>query len=620
MLFLSMETQSRVEMAHGEIQRDRANEPLDEITEEQFLKDLYLFMKKRDTPIERIPHLGFKQIDLFVMFKTVRDLGGYHQVTAQQLWKQVYNTLGGNPRSTSAATCTRRHYEKLLLPYECHVKGILMSVLPPHPPKPFHYYNKDDDDDGQRPAKRKLIPIALSQPMPEHLSFQHSPYNRQSNPHQNVFPLPFNYSNYPHPGYTVLPPYVNVSSSVLSPHSPPSPKSHFAFPPSFSTLADGVKGPLEHLRNLANRYKYSAGLAEPLNLSVKSPSQETHRNPASSFSAPPSAKNPKFLNKPSPLYAPHHSQMVKSEECETQDSDAADGGTPSLYPVEENDAYVINVKSASSSPNNDCVPTLRTDKGTTAMPQKSSSPGSDFTIWPKDEREGSPEDRKLNLSHVLPSLPRSNGGKMEIEIPLSVLQEWLRLSSAKMQGAKQLTALPTPEEQPAQKNFPDTDVLSSNISPYRHHRHQSPTAEDLRLRPKNATSPTADSQPACNPHGAVQHHFTSYKPLPLGGILKNACSRDVYPANQPNILKSYAFKNGWDAYDKETKGLMVDSSPHTVPQEVPKAYSEDAGTAGKETSDTRSSAVLMVDSSPTSVLHLTTEEVMKLKKIISSSL
>lgn len=34
------------------------------------------------------------------------------QVTAQQQWKQVYNTLGGNPRSTSAATCTRRHYER----------------------------------------------------------------------------------------------------------------------------------------------------------------------------------------------------------------------------------------------------------------------------------------------------------------------------------------------------------------------------------------------------------------------------------------------------------------------------------------------------------------------------
>lgn len=48
-------------MAHGEIPEESTKEPVEEITEEQFLKDLYLFMKKRDTPIERIPHLGFKQ-------------------------------------------------------------------------------------------------------------------------------------------------------------------------------------------------------------------------------------------------------------------------------------------------------------------------------------------------------------------------------------------------------------------------------------------------------------------------------------------------------------------------------------------------------------------------------
>lgn len=47
-------------MAHNEF-KERPKELVEEITEEQFLKDLYLFMKKRDTPIERIPHLGFKQ-------------------------------------------------------------------------------------------------------------------------------------------------------------------------------------------------------------------------------------------------------------------------------------------------------------------------------------------------------------------------------------------------------------------------------------------------------------------------------------------------------------------------------------------------------------------------------
>lgn len=41
--------------------KERTSDPGEEMTEESFLKDIYLFMKQRDTPIERIPHLGFKQ-------------------------------------------------------------------------------------------------------------------------------------------------------------------------------------------------------------------------------------------------------------------------------------------------------------------------------------------------------------------------------------------------------------------------------------------------------------------------------------------------------------------------------------------------------------------------------
>ncbi len=41
--------------------QEKRSEKVEMMTEESFLKDLYLFMKQRDTPIERIPHLGFKQ-------------------------------------------------------------------------------------------------------------------------------------------------------------------------------------------------------------------------------------------------------------------------------------------------------------------------------------------------------------------------------------------------------------------------------------------------------------------------------------------------------------------------------------------------------------------------------
>eukprot|EP00105_Crassostrea_gigas_P021708 XP_011440932.1 PREDICTED: AT-rich interactive domain-containing protein 5B isoform X2 [Crassostrea gigas] len=91
--------------------------------EQEFLFNLHCFMKRRNTPISRIPSLGFKQVDLYFFYTYAQKLGGYEMVTQKRLWKHLYDRLGGNPGSTSAATCTRRHYEKLLLPYERYDKG-----------------------------------------------------------------------------------------------------------------------------------------------------------------------------------------------------------------------------------------------------------------------------------------------------------------------------------------------------------------------------------------------------------------------------------------------------------------------------------------------------------------
>ncbi|KAM3605622.1 uncharacterized protein V6R79_002165 [Siganus canaliculatus] len=103
--------------------------------EQAFLVELYKYMKERDTPIERIPFLGFKQINLWTMFQAAQKLGGYELITVRRQWKHVYDELGGNPSSTSAATCTRRHYERLLLPYERHIKGEQDKPLPLTKPK-----------------------------------------------------------------------------------------------------------------------------------------------------------------------------------------------------------------------------------------------------------------------------------------------------------------------------------------------------------------------------------------------------------------------------------------------------------------------------------------------------
>ncbi|XP_026099093.1 AT-rich interactive domain-containing protein 5B-like isoform X2 [Carassius auratus] len=91
--------------------------------EQLFLDQLFFFMERKGSPISKVPNLGFKKIDLFLMYSVVKRLGGYERVTSRRLWKTVYNELGGSPGSTSAATCTRRHYERLMLPYELHIRG-----------------------------------------------------------------------------------------------------------------------------------------------------------------------------------------------------------------------------------------------------------------------------------------------------------------------------------------------------------------------------------------------------------------------------------------------------------------------------------------------------------------
>ncbi|CAB1319727.1 unnamed protein product [Coregonus sp. 'balchen'] len=106
-----------------------------ETEERSFIASLHCFMKDRGTPIERIPHLGFKQINLWKIYKAVEKLGSYDSVTARRLWKNVYDELGGSPGSTSAATCTRRHYERLVLPFERQLRGEEDKPLPPSKPR-----------------------------------------------------------------------------------------------------------------------------------------------------------------------------------------------------------------------------------------------------------------------------------------------------------------------------------------------------------------------------------------------------------------------------------------------------------------------------------------------------
>ncbi|KAI3361731.1 hypothetical protein L3Q82_002083 [Scortum barcoo] len=326
--------------------------------------------------------------------------------------------------------------------------------------------------------------------------------------------------------------------------------------------------------------------------------------------------------------------MVTDEEGETQDGEESLGGTPSSSAQE---ACIVDVKTitTSGSPRSDCALNLRADEGAATTAQKPSSPKIDLTIQPQEDRGGMPEVKGLNLTDILPTLPQENGEKMEIEIPLSVFHNWLRLcgSSAAMLGAKQLPAHPAPEDLSGSGTRSRADVLPANLTFHMSpqypipnftsvpkSQYQSSGAEDLRLRRSNLPSKTMGT--AGNHNHSRQNPFTGHKPLPSGGILKNAASRDAYLFDQDYINKTYCSTspNCWDAYDKEAPPIQfkMDSNPLAV-QQASKSFNEDTVQGGKEKSETSPSALLMLNSSSASLLQLTTEEVMKLKKIISSS-
>jgi len=86
--------------------------------ENTFNERLYLFMKERGSPIEKIPIFDHKELDLYQLYKGVISRGGLETVIENKLWRQITNDLAVDPERTDAGFRLRIHYLKYLYPYE----------------------------------------------------------------------------------------------------------------------------------------------------------------------------------------------------------------------------------------------------------------------------------------------------------------------------------------------------------------------------------------------------------------------------------------------------------------------------------------------------------------------
>ncbi|XP_041691899.1 AT-rich interactive domain-containing protein 3A-like isoform X2 [Coregonus clupeaformis] len=90
----------------------------------EFLDDLFSFMQKRGTPVNRIPIMAKQVLDLYTLYKLVTDKGGLVEVINKKIWREITKGLNLPTSITSAAFTLRTQYMKYLYPYECEKRGL----------------------------------------------------------------------------------------------------------------------------------------------------------------------------------------------------------------------------------------------------------------------------------------------------------------------------------------------------------------------------------------------------------------------------------------------------------------------------------------------------------------
>ncbi|XP_028269642.1 AT-rich interactive domain-containing protein 3A [Parambassis ranga] len=90
----------------------------------EFLDDLFSFMQKRGTPVNRIPIMAKQVLDLYMLYKLVTEKGGLVEVINKKIWREITKGLNLPTSITSAAFTLRTQYMKYLYPYECEKKGL----------------------------------------------------------------------------------------------------------------------------------------------------------------------------------------------------------------------------------------------------------------------------------------------------------------------------------------------------------------------------------------------------------------------------------------------------------------------------------------------------------------
>ncbi|XP_061766610.1 AT-rich interactive domain-containing protein 4B isoform X2 [Nerophis ophidion] len=150
------EEEEQEEDASGEDEEEEV-EPYPE-ERENFLQQLYKFMEDRRTPINKRPVLGYKNLNLFKLYRLVHKLGGFDNIESGSIWKQVYQDLGIPVLNSAAGYNVKCAYRKYLYGFEEYCTSTAITFKMDLPLKQAPKGEVKSEVEGGSPAATSTSP------------------------------------------------------------------------------------------------------------------------------------------------------------------------------------------------------------------------------------------------------------------------------------------------------------------------------------------------------------------------------------------------------------------------------------------------------------------------------
>ncbi|CAG2212230.1 ARID2 [Mytilus edulis] len=111
----------------------------------EFLKEIHIFNKNRGTPFEKLPKIGGKEIDLYLLYRRVISFGGLRKIHDEETWNQISADHKMPKACCNGSQALKHIYVRYLDKYER-----------------VHFHGEDpnkkefDDDNDHAPARKKV--------------------------------------------------------------------------------------------------------------------------------------------------------------------------------------------------------------------------------------------------------------------------------------------------------------------------------------------------------------------------------------------------------------------------------------------------------------------------------